>query len=71
MAVIKAHITGNVWKVEVNVGDTVAAGDTVIILESMKMEIPVEIEDDGGEVVAVLVKPGDAVKEGQALLELK
>src|SRR5262249_15297085 len=42
---IEAHITGNVWKIEVAVGDTVADGDTVVILESMKMEIPVESEE--------------------------
>ena len=47
MADIEAHITGNVWKIEVAVGDTVEDGDTVVILESMKMEIPVEAEDDG------------------------
>jgi len=47
MAEIKAHITGTVWKVEVKPGDEVADGDTVVILESMKMEMPVEAEDDG------------------------
>jgi acetyl-CoA carboxylase biotin carboxyl carrier protein len=44
---IEAHITGTVWKVEVKVGDTVEEGDTVAILESMKMEMPVEAEDPG------------------------
>ena len=47
MADIEAHITGTVWKIEVKVGDDVADGDTVVILESMKMEMPVESEDDG------------------------
>ena len=47
MTVIEAHITGTVWKVEVQVGDTVQEGDTVVILESMKMEMPVEAEDPG------------------------
>ena len=47
MADIEAHITGTVWKIEVEVGDAVAEGDTVAILESMKMEMPVEAEDEG------------------------
>ena len=47
MAEIEAHITGTVWKIEVGVGDDVSDGDTVVILESMKMEMPVEAEDDG------------------------
>jgi acetyl-CoA carboxylase biotin carboxyl carrier protein len=44
---VEAHITGTVWKIECEVGDTVAEGDTVVILESMKMEMPVEAEDPG------------------------
>ena len=44
---VEAHITGTVWKIEVEVGDTVEEGDTVVILESMKMEMPVEAEDEG------------------------
>ena len=47
MANVEAHITGTVWKIEVEVGDAVEEGDTVVILESMKMEMPVEAEDDG------------------------
>ena len=47
MADIEAHITGTVWKIECAVGDTVEEGDTVAILESMKMEMPVEAEDSG------------------------
>src|SRR5215210_131645 len=47
VANVEAHITGTVWKVEVEVGDTVEEGDTVVILESMKMEMPVEAEDEG------------------------
>jgi acetyl-CoA carboxylase biotin carboxyl carrier protein len=67
--VIKAHITGNVWKIEVKPGDKVEEGTVVAILESMKMEMPVESEDEG-EVVAILVKEGQAVKEGEPLVEL-
>ena len=47
MAEIESPMTANVWKVQVAVGDTVAEGDVVVILEAMKMEIPVEAEEDG------------------------
>mgnify|MGYP002682851713 CR=1 FL=1 len=52
---IEAHITGTVWKIECQVGDTIAEDDTVVILESMKMEMPVEAEDPILRVVAVLL----------------
>ncbi len=68
--VIKAHITGNVWKIEVKVGDQVSEGTTVAILESMKMEMPVESEDEG-QIVVVLVKEGQSVKEGEPMFELE
>jgi acetyl-CoA carboxylase biotin carboxyl carrier protein len=68
--VIKAHITGNVWKIEVRVGDEVVEGTTVAILESMKMEMPVESEDEG-KIAVVLVKEGQAVKEGEPMFELE
>jgi acetyl-CoA carboxylase biotin carboxyl carrier protein len=64
---VKAHITGNVWKILVKPGDSVAEGDTLVILESMKMEIPIEAEDDG-KVAEVLVKEGEAVTEGAVVL---
>ncbi|HET7177153.1 MAG TPA: biotin/lipoyl-binding carrier protein [Solirubrobacterales bacterium] len=69
MADIEAHITGNVWKVEVAVGDEVEDGDTVVILESMKMEIPVEAEDDG-VVTEIRCEEGQAVSEGDVLVVL-
>ncbi|HEY7620816.1 MAG TPA: biotin/lipoyl-containing protein, partial [Solirubrobacteraceae bacterium] len=47
VADVEAHITGTVWKIECEVGDEVEEGDTVVILESMKMEMPVEAEDAG------------------------
>jgi acetyl-CoA carboxylase biotin carboxyl carrier protein len=68
--VIKAHITGNVWKIEVKVGDPVEEGTTVAILESMKMEMPVEAEDEG-VIDEVLVKEGQAVKEGEPMFHLR
>jgi acetyl-CoA carboxylase biotin carboxyl carrier protein len=70
MADIEAHITGNVWRIEVAVGDTVGDGDTVVILESMKMEIPVEAEDDG-TVKEIRCEEGEAVSEGDVLVVLE
>ena len=70
MADIEAHITGTVWKVEVQVGDEVAEGDTVVILESMKMEMPVEAEDEG-TVKEIVVSEGQAVSEGDTLIVLE
>ena len=66
---VEAHITGTVWKIEVKVGDVVAEGQTVVVLESMKMEMPVE-SPSAGTVAVVLVKEGDAVEEGAPLVEL-
>ena len=63
---VAADVTGSVWKIVTQVGDQLAAGDTVMILESMKMEIPV-IADDGGTVVELLVAEGESVSEGQAV----
>lgn len=65
-----AHITGTVWKVEVEVGDRVESEQVLVILESMKMEMPVEAPE-AGSVSAILVKPGAAVEEGQVLLQLE
>jgi acetyl-CoA carboxylase biotin carboxyl carrier protein len=70
VADIKAHITGTVWKIEVQVGQRIGAGDTVVILESMKMEMPVEAEDEG-EVSEILIVEGAAVTEGAVLVRLK
>jgi acetyl-CoA carboxylase biotin carboxyl carrier protein len=70
MPQVEAHITGTVWKIEVEVGDSVEEGDTVVILESMKMEMPVEAEDPG-VVKEVLVEEGQSVSEGDALVVLE
>jgi len=70
MAEIEAHITGTVWKIEVAIGDTVADGDTVVILESMKMEMPVESEDDG-TVSEIKCEEGQSVQEGDVLVVLE
>ncbi len=68
--VIKAHITGTVWKIEVKVGDPVEEGTVVAILESMKMEMPVESEDSG-EVQTIHVTEGQAINEGDPVVTLK
>ena len=69
MADIEAHITGTVWKVEVGVGDDVDEGDTVVILESMKMEMPVEAEDPG-KVAEFRCEEGQSVSVGVVLVVL-
>lgn len=69
VANVEAHITGTVWKIEVEVGSTVAEGDTMVILESMKMEMPVETED-AGTVREILCEEGQAVNEGDVLVVL-
>ena len=63
MIEIEAHITGTVWKIEVAVGDAVQEGDAVVILESMKMEMPVEAEDPG-IVREIRCGEGQSVSEG-------
>src|SRR3979411_219728 len=57
---VKSEITGTVWQIKAKVGDKVADGDTLIVIESMKMEIPV-ITEDGGTVKEILVKEKDPV----------
>jgi acetyl-CoA carboxylase biotin carboxyl carrier protein len=69
MSTVDAHITGTVWAIEVAVGDEIDEGDVVAILESMKMEMPVEAEA-GGIVAEILCASGQAVEEGQALVRL-
>jgi acetyl-CoA carboxylase biotin carboxyl carrier protein len=70
MAEVEAHITGTVWKIECAVGDTIEEGDTVAILESMKMEMPVEAED-AGTVSEIRCEEGQAVNEGDTLVVLE
>ena len=66
---VEAEITGNVWKVEVEVGASVDAGDVLLILESMKMEIPVEAPS-AGTVSEIRVREGASVEEGDVLAVL-
>ncbi|MDP9228758.1 MAG: biotin/lipoyl-binding carrier protein [Actinomycetota bacterium] len=70
MPEIEAHITGTVWKIDVKVGDQVDEGDVVVILESMKMEMPVEAEDPG-RVVEIRCEEGQSVSEGDVLVVLE
>ncbi len=66
MTDVRAEITANVWKVTVTAGQTVAVGDTLAILESMKMEIPVE-SPVRGTVIEVRVSAQDHVDEGDVI----
>ena len=66
---IKAHITGTVWKIEAKVGDEVEEDEVVIILESMKMEMPIEAPADG-TITEILVAENEAVQEGQVVARM-
>lgn len=70
MANINASMAGSVWKILVSRGDKVNAGQDVVILESMKMEIPIAAEQDG-VVKDVLVQEGGFINEGEVLIELE
>jgi acetyl-CoA carboxylase biotin carboxyl carrier protein len=70
MADVPAHITGTVWKIEVKIGDPVTEGQVLIILESMKMEMPVE-SPGGGKVKEIRVKEAQPVNEGDVLIVLE
>ena len=66
MAEIRAEMVANVWKVVAAEGDSVADGDTVVILESMKMEIPV-LSEGAGTVTQMAVSEGDVIQEGDLI----
>ncbi|MGZ8208893.1 MAG: biotin/lipoyl-binding carrier protein [Burkholderiales bacterium] len=66
---IKSEITGTVWKITSQPGDKVKEGDTLLIIESMKMEIPV-ITEDAGTVKEILVQQKEPVAEGQVVAVL-
>ncbi len=69
MADIQSIVTGSVWKIEKQAGDTVAAGDCILIMESMKMEIPIEATTSG-VLRALFVKEGDSVSEGEVVAQV-
>lgn len=66
---VETEVAGKVWKIEAAVGQTVAADDTLILIESMKMEIPVAAPR-AGTIIEILVAEGDAVAEGQVAVLL-
>ena len=66
MAEVKAELVGNLWKIVTEVGQTVEEDDTLMILESMKMEIPIT-SPVSGTVREILVKEGEVVQEGQTV----
>jgi acetyl-CoA carboxylase biotin carboxyl carrier protein len=68
---VRSEVSGFVWKIETALGQRVAIGDTLVLIESMKMEIPIMAEAEG-VVVAIKVKEGGAVNEGStvAILEV-
>jgi len=70
MTELKSDVTGSVWKIVISAGQSLQPGDTVMILESMKMEIPV-IAEDGGTLVELRVVEGQSVIEGQVLAVVK
>jgi len=66
---VVAEVTGTVWKIETEPGATVGPDDVVMLVESMKMEIPV-LAADSGRIAEILVREGDAVQEGQTVAVL-
>ena len=66
---VRSEIAGSVWKIEVAVGDTVAEDDPLVILESMKMEIPL-LAPRAGVVKEILIAEGEAIAEGDVALIL-
>ena len=66
MSEVRAEMVANVWKVVAAEGDAVADGDTLVILESMKMEIPV-LAEDAGTITRLAVAEGDVVQEGDLI----
>ncbi|MCO5973184.1 MULTISPECIES: biotin/lipoyl-binding carrier protein [Actinoallomurus] len=66
MAEVRAEMVANVWKVLVSEGDQVEEGDTLVILESMKMEIPV-LTEDSGTISSLKVAEGDVIQEGDLI----
>jgi acetyl-CoA carboxylase biotin carboxyl carrier protein len=67
---IEAQITGNVWKIAKAVGDEVAEEEVILIIESMKMEIPVEAPCDG-RIVEIRTAEGQSIEEGDVLVVLE
>lgn len=69
MEVVKASMAGTVWKIVVAEGDQVTAGQDVVILESMKMEIPI-VAEESGVVTKIIASEGDFINEDDPILEI-
>ena len=67
---ITAEVTGAIWKVVATVGDRVNEGEVLLLIESMKMEIPV-LAEDPGIVLEILVQEGDSVTQGQPVARIE
>ncbi|MGI9327791.1 MAG: acetyl-CoA carboxylase biotin carboxyl carrier protein subunit [Pseudomonadales bacterium] len=67
---VESEVAGNVWKIHVSEGEQVSPGQELMILESMKMEIPVE-SPAAGKILQLRVAPEDAVEEEQVLVVLE
>jgi acetyl-CoA carboxylase biotin carboxyl carrier protein len=67
---VKTEITGNIWKIVAQVGDQVSEDDTIMIMESMKMEIPIAASEDG-RLSEILVAEGDTVTEGSVVARIE
>lgn len=67
---IKTEITGNIWKIVAQVGDRLSESDPIIIMESMKMEIPIMASEDG-RLSEILVAEGDIVTEGSVVARIE
>lgn len=66
----KSEVSGSVWKIEVALGQKVADGDILVLIESMKMEIPV-VAESAGTVASILIAEGEAITEGQSVVVLE
>ncbi|WP_344952699.1 biotin/lipoyl-binding carrier protein [Sphaerisporangium flaviroseum] len=66
MAEVRAEMVANVWKIVASEGDSISEGDTLVILESMKMEIPV-LAEDSGVLTQLKVAEGDVIQEGDLI----
>jgi biotin carboxyl carrier protein len=69
MGKVRCEVSGSVWKIEVTVGQQVQEGDTLLVVESMKMEIPVT-DESAGTVTEILVAEGEAVVDDQVIIVL-
>lgn len=67
---VRASMAGSIWKILLNEGEDVEAGEEVIILESMKMEIPIQSEVKG-KIESILLNEGDFVNDGDVILTVK